>query len=424
MFIPYPLAVMGAGRVSRGRWLVLGLLAAAVFAGLLAYGDLRHIGGLLAADPVSAARAVGAAAGLALANYGLRFLRWHLYLRALGIEAPLRTVSLPVFLAGLALSITPGKAGELLKSLWLRRLAGVPAAASAPAVVMERLTDVVSVALLGLTGLALLPAPFLLIAGGLLAVGIGAGWLAASRLGSVLLRLPGLRRWAEPLGQSQEGLRRLMRPRMLAMAIGLGFLAWAAEGLALWVIIVGIGGWVDPMAALPISAAAALAGAVTALPGGLVGFEGSMVVLLQQAGLTVPAASLATLLTRLATLWLAVLIGLAAWVRLLRAGGAGGTLALAAASSATPVMPSSAPASSATASSAPASSAMASSAPASSATASSETSSSAMPPSATAAAATASSEMLPAVEAAPEVGGEAASVASLRCRRDGETGCR
>ena len=424
--------------MSRGRWLVLGLLAAAVFAGLLAYGDLRHIGGLLAADPAAAARAVGAAAGLALANYGLRFLRWHLYLRALGIEAPLRSVSLPVFLAGLALSITPGKAGELLKSLWLRRLAGVPIASSAPAVVMERLTDVASVALLGLTGLLLLPAPFLLIAAALLAVVAGAGWLAASRFGSALPGLPGLRRWREPLAQSQEGLRTLMRPRMLAMAVGLGFLAWAAEGLALWIIIVGIGGRVDPMAALPISAAAALAGAVTALPGGLVGFEGSMVVLLQQAGLTAPVAALATLLTRLATLWLAVLIGLAAWLGLLRAGAV-----TAGAATLSPAMPSPATASSATSSSSSASSATTPSStpvtpsfvPASPATKppampSSETSSSAMPPSATAAA-TASSEMPPLVEAPPDggpaVGGEAAgavSDASLRCGRDRETGCR
>ena len=43
-----------------------------------------------------------------------------------------------------------------------------------------------------------------------------------------------------------------------------------------------------------------------------------MVALLQQAGLTPPAASLATLLTRLATLWLAVLIGFLAWLWLTR----------------------------------------------------------------------------------------------------------
>ena len=48
--------------------------------------------------------------------------------------------------------------------------------------------------------------------------------------------------------------------------------------------------------------------------GGLVGFEGSMVALLRQAGLGAPEAALATLLTRLATLWFAVLIGLLAWL--------------------------------------------------------------------------------------------------------------
>lgn len=382
--------------MSRRRWLVLGLLTAGVFAGLLAYGDLRDIGGLLAADPAGAARGVGAAAALALLNYGLRFLRWHLYLRALGIEAPLGRVSLPVFLAGLALSITPGKVGELLKSVWLRRLSGVPVAASAPAVVMERLTDVVSVALLGLTGLLLLPAPFLLIAGGLLAAGVGAGWLAASRFGSALLGLPVVRRWREPLGQSQEGLRRLMRPRMLAMAVGLGFLAWAAEGLALWVIIVGIGGQVDLGAALPISAAAALAGAITALPGGLVGFEGSMVALLQQAGLTASAAALATLLTRLATLWLAVLIGLGAWVGLLRAGAADF------AATPSPTAPSSAMHPSATPPSA--------------------MPSSEMPSSATAAAVEVSPDA-GAADAA-ESGAPAGASAPTGCRRDGEPGGR
>lgn len=390
--------------MSRRRWLLLGLLTAGVFAGLLAYGDLRDIGGLLAADPAGAARGVGAAAALALVNYGLRFLRWHLYLRALGIEAPLGTVSLPVFLAGLALSITPGKVGELLKSVWLRRLAGVPVAASAPAVVMERLTDVVSVALLGLTGLLLLPAPFLLIAGGLLAAGVGAGGLAASRFGAALLRLPGVRRWGEPLGQSQEGLRRLMRPRMLAMAVGLGFLAWAAEGLALWVIIAGIGGQVGLAAALPISAAAALAGAITALPGGLVGFEGSMVALLQQAGLPAPAAALATLLTRLATLWLAVLIGLAAWVGLLRAG---------AADAAEPGGPAATP-----------SSAMPSSAVPSPTAPSSTMPSSATPSSAIHPAATPSSEMPAAVEVSPDAGAADAAEPSAPAGASSPTGCR
>ncbi|CAI8026047.1 Pyridinium-3,5-biscarboxylic acid mononucleotide synthase [Geodia barretti] len=86
---------------------------AGVFAGLLAYGDVRQIGPLLARFPPVW---FAAAAGLAVLNYALRYIRWAMYLRALNIRVP-QSVCLLVFVAGLALSITPGKVGELLKSV-------------------------------------------------------------------------------------------------------------------------------------------------------------------------------------------------------------------------------------------------------------------------------------------------------------------
>ena len=304
--------------MNRRNWLLLILLTVAAFAGLLAYGDLREVSSLLANAP-SPYAGLAVALGLAVVNYMLRYLRWAIYLRALDIRVS-PSISASVFVAGLALSVTPGKAGELLKSMWLNRQAGVPVSASAPAVVMERLTDVVSVGLLGLTGIFLLPTAVVLIVGGILVAAIIVGILAASRFGAATLRLPALRRWHEPLAQSLDGFRRLMSPAMLTVAVILGALAWAAEGLALWIIIVGIGERVSPLIAIAVSAAAALVGAATALPGGLVGFEGSMVALLRQAGLGAPAAALATLLTRLATLWFAALIGLLAWVWISRAG--------------------------------------------------------------------------------------------------------
>ena len=304
--------------MNRRNWLLLILLTVAAFAGLLVYGDLREVSSLLANAP-SPYAGLAAALGLAVVNYVLRYLRWAIYLRALDIRVS-HSVSASVFVAGLALSITPGKAGELLKSVWLNRRAGVPVSASAPAVVMERLTDVLSVGILALTGIVLLPTPVALVVGGILVIAVIAGILAASRFGTAALRLPVLRRWQEPLAQSLDGFRRLMSPAMLTVAVILGGLAWAAEGLALWIVIIGIGEWVSPLIAIPISAAAALVGAVTALPGGLVGFEGSMVALLRQAGLGAPEAALATLLTRLATLWFAVLIGLLAWLWISRSG--------------------------------------------------------------------------------------------------------
>src|ERR1700739_3588315 len=78
--------------------------------------------------------------GLTLWNYALRFVKWHLYLRRLHIRAAFGD-SIGIFLCGLSMAMTPGKAGELLKSVLLRRRAGTPLATSAPVILAERLTD-------------------------------------------------------------------------------------------------------------------------------------------------------------------------------------------------------------------------------------------------------------------------------------------
>jgi len=62
--------------------------------------------------------------GLSLLNYALRFLRWHGYLLALGARVGIGR-DLLIYVAGFAFTVTPGKAGEAVRSLYLRS-AGVP----------------------------------------------------------------------------------------------------------------------------------------------------------------------------------------------------------------------------------------------------------------------------------------------------------
>ena len=130
--------------------------------------------------------------------------------------------------------------------------------------------------------------------------------------GDRLVSLPLLRRWKDSLRSTYEGMRHLAAPNVTVVALGLGLAAWFSEGLALWVILDGLDAHLSVLRALSIYAAATLVGAVSALPGGLVGTEGSMVALLQQSGIARGAASAGTLLVRLATLWFAVIIGLVA----------------------------------------------------------------------------------------------------------------
>jgi glycosyltransferase 2 family protein len=294
--------------VTSKKLLLLIFLTVLVFVGLVGYGDFRAVGRQLASFPISY---LVAALSLASLNYVLRYVRWVYYLKTLKIDVTWRT-SLLVFLAGLALSLTPGKVGELVKSYLLRRRAGIAISASAPVVVMERMTDVIAVLLVGLTGLFLLP-PSLRWAMLVILVLCVVGTLAmASRYSQYLLDLPLLRRWKTELVASQEGLRTLLAPRALVVAIGLGGLAWLSEGVAFWLILRGVEADLDLLKAVPIYMASTIVGGITSLPGGLVGTEGAMVALLQQAEVGRAAASASTLLVRLATLWFGVMVGLVA----------------------------------------------------------------------------------------------------------------
>ncbi|HXM71572.1 MAG TPA: lysylphosphatidylglycerol synthase domain-containing protein, partial [Thermoanaerobaculia bacterium] len=98
----------------------LGLL---VLAGLLGLADPRHFLAQLRRFDFALLAPILALSPL---NYSLRFVRWEIYLRALGARLPLGR-SCGVFLTGFLLSVTPGKAGELGKAWLVRELGGGPA---------------------------------------------------------------------------------------------------------------------------------------------------------------------------------------------------------------------------------------------------------------------------------------------------------
>ena len=129
--------------VSR-RWLWLLIAAVIGIAALSMIGDVRELGDRLAGFGWWA---LVAAFGLALGNYVMRFGRWQLYLRRQQVSVPVASSAIVVG-AGLSLSITPAKLGELVKSYLLHEMHGVPAPRTAPVVVAERVTDLIALLLL------------------------------------------------------------------------------------------------------------------------------------------------------------------------------------------------------------------------------------------------------------------------------------
>ncbi len=292
------------------QFLFVGLIAAALFVGLAAYGDFRGVTRRLAAFPAHYFMAALVLTGL---NFALRFIRWNYYLTHLGQRVS-PGLSVTVFLGGLAMSATPAKVGEFAKSYYLQARAGVPATASMPAIFMERVTDLAAVAFLALSGFWLVPGVVRWLLVTVLAAGcIGLAFLL-SRHSNVILALPGFRRWRGELLDCREELQRLTRARPLVVALILAGLAWAAEGIGFWVVLLGLGFDPGPWWSTAVYAASTIVGALTTLPGGIGGTEGTLTVLTEQAGAERDAAVAATLLIRWATLWFAVATGAASLV--------------------------------------------------------------------------------------------------------------
>jgi uncharacterized protein (TIRG00374 family) len=258
---------------------------------------------------------------LSLLNYGLRFLRWQLYLKRLGSPQAWQP-SLLIYLGGFALTTTPGKAGEALRSVFLKAR-GMDYGRSVAAFLSERLSDLLAVVLLCLLGVREHPAlrTLVLVAVGLL-MGIYlliaqealvSGWRA--RLATRSGRLPTLLGRLLTLLQST---RRCHTPAVLLAATGLSMLAWTAEAHAFHLLLSWLGSASGWSFAYFVYAIGMLAGALSFMPGGLGGTEATMTGLLMLDGHSQALAVVATVLIRLTTLWFAVVLGMAALLRLLR----------------------------------------------------------------------------------------------------------
>jgi len=295
---------------------ILGVAAGvAVYVGFSIWADARSVGRALADFRWSIA---AGALGLAFLNYLVRFGRWHYYLKVLGLSVPAGH-SFLVFLGGFSLTVTPGKLGEVVKALLLRESHGIAAARTAPIVVAERLTDLMGLLLLACVGIFTYEADprFLVIGAGLIVFGlvvISVEPIAMFFL-RVLAKMPGLRKVTPKLEEAYRTTAALLRPAPLALGVALSTVSWFFECTAFWAVVHGFAGaTVGIQAATFIYASMTIAGALSFLPGGLGVTEAGMLAMLGElghgCGRSVAAA--ATFVTRLCTLWFAVVIGIAA----------------------------------------------------------------------------------------------------------------
>ncbi len=307
-----------------GRLVLWGLAVLGVVVTLFVVADVRATGASLRAFDWWQLPAV---VGFTLLNYVLRWLKWDWYLRRMRMREGVSTAdSALLFTSGMAMAVTPGKAGEVSKSFLLRRLNGTPVSASAPVVLAERFTDGLAMLLLAAIGLAVYPAIrplFVVLALGALAmVVVLRHGVLFDRALALVAKAPIARRAGGGLEAARASTRSLFAWPVLELSTALSVASWFGECVAFAFVLVGLG---EPLSAETlllatfIFAASTLIGLVSLLPGGLGASEissaGLLVLLLpMDAG---PAAA-ATLLIRICTLWFGVALGFGALAVMLR----------------------------------------------------------------------------------------------------------
>lgn len=316
-----------ASRRWRDRALILGLI------GLVGFG----LAGMAAATGWAEVWAqisrlqlvqIGALLALSLVNYLMRAARWHLLARRLGLVTTLAQ-NTRHYLGGFAMSVTPGRVGELVRMRWLKRETGWAFERTAPLALMDRAGDLAATALLLALSVALaaggiagaLPVTVL----ALLAAVVATRPRLATALVTLAYRTLG--RFPRLFARARSAARALGRfshgPTM-GLALSLGVLGWLAEGWSFHLLLGWMGAEIGAWKAIAIFIFATLAGGLTGAPGGLGGAEAAMVALLSVEGVPLEISLPATAVIRLTTLWFAIALGLAAFPLAERASLKGG----------------------------------------------------------------------------------------------------
>ncbi len=252
---------------------------------------------------------------LTTTNYLFRFLKWDFFLKRAGVYLNLKD-NLFVFFSGLSMIITPGKIGEIWKGWLIKDINGEELSKTVPVVIVERITDVLGLAILSLLGVFYYKQGIYLI---LLLLLLFSLFFAAIKSKTISNRIISkletkMVKYAENVKTLHNAFEATMEPKGLIGMSLLSAFAWFFECLGMYIVILGFKESINITLATFIFSFASLAGAVSMIPGGLGVVEATISGLLQFFGF-MPALSVGiAIIIRFGTLWYGAIMGLSVYL--------------------------------------------------------------------------------------------------------------
>ncbi|MHB8741392.1 MAG: lysylphosphatidylglycerol synthase transmembrane domain-containing protein, partial [Coriobacteriia bacterium] len=250
---------------------------------------------------------------LGAVSFIVRSVRWGALMRLAGHPVSLRD-AIYLQVSGQAMTVTPGRVGEVVKPWLAREIAGMRMTRGVTLVFAERVADLIAVCLLALGGLAALGGSTWVLVLGIVVVVAGTALAGSAWFHGLALRFVRGRERARKHEASAEVIADTLRSaldwRVLAWSVPASVVAWGLEGVGFALCLRAFGlDALGVLADISIYAVATIAGAFSFLPGGIGLTEASMAGILVAAGMSAAAAAGATVVARVATLWWGVALG-------------------------------------------------------------------------------------------------------------------
>ena len=250
---------------------------------------------------------------LVSAGWVALYFRWILLLKNLKYSLPHKE-NFPIFLSGFALSVTPGKVGELLKSQLLKEKFDLPIKISAPVILIERFYNAIGIIIISIFGILVFDFSGIVILITTCLLILIFFILRSERLFHIFIqkisKISFLSKFSNSFMNSYDVIKESTRPKIFIISSILSAIYWIFESIAVYFILKSFG--IDLLSiidVIPTYATSIILGVASFIPAGLGVSESTLIGLLSLQGLTISTAVSLTIFIRLLTLWYSVFIG-------------------------------------------------------------------------------------------------------------------
>ena len=250
---------------------------------------------------------------LVSAGWVALYFRWVLLLKNLKYSLPHKE-NFPIFLSGFALSVTPGKVGELLKSQLLKEKFDLPIKISAPIILIERFYNAIGIIIISIFGILVFDFSGIIILITTCLLILIFFILRSERLFHIFIqkisKISFLSKFSNSFMNSYDVIKESTRPKIFIISSILSAIYWIFESIAVYFILKSFG--IDLLSifdVIPTYATSIILGVASFIPAGLGVSESTLIGLLSLQGLTISTAVSLTIFIRLLTLWYSVFIG-------------------------------------------------------------------------------------------------------------------